>query len=185
MRAAWLACLVIAVVAPRRVRADEPAPPNEPIPPTTEPAPPEEAPPPPGDGPVLQPHFRSKEIVVEVPGERTRMNKLTLLSLTAAGAIVGGIGLYYHLDSRSASNEVSADEFTGRSWTADNDALVDRADRSKTRAAIAYTAGGLLVTAAIVALIATEPKSETAVIRPGAMIAPTAGGAMLGGMWSF
>jgi len=144
------------------------------------------APPPDGDGPVLKAPIRTREIVVDVPGERSRNNKILLASTTALGVLVGALGVYYHLDSRDAANEVTATTFTGRAWTPADDELVDQAERSRTRAAIAYSVGGALVTAAIVAFIFTEPRSERAVIRPHAAqatLAPTQGGALVGGVW--
>lgn len=182
MRAAWLACAVV-VVAPRVARADEP-PPNEPAPePMGEPAPPpvDDHP---EDRPVLRPP-RVREITVDIPGERSLNNKLMLAATAGAGLLAGGLGLYFHLDSRSAANEVSATVFTGVAWTPADQAQVDRADRSKTRAIFAYTLGGALVTAAIVELIVTEPKSEHRVIHPEASVAVSASGAMVGGTWRF
>ena len=130
-----------------------------------------------------------KDIVIEIPGERSTENKILLGSLAGAGFLFGALGAYWHLDSRSASNDVSSDRFTGHAWTADDQALVDRADRSRGRAIIAYSAGGALLIGAAIVYIVTEPKSETAVIRPHGRgtptVAPTEGGAVLGGMWSF
>jgi len=170
-------------------RADQPAVPADP---TIEPAPgsgsepaPPPTPPPEVDGPVLRAPIRTKQIVIDIPGERSRSNKLALAATTAAGVLVGGLGLYWHLDSRTASNEVSSDTFTGHAWSAADEAQVARADRSRTRAAVAYSIGGAFITAAIVALIVTEPKSEQSVIRPHASVEPTTGGAVVGGMWSF
>jgi hypothetical protein len=84
---------------------------------------------------------------------------------------------------------VSSDRYTGHAWTADDQALVDRADRSRTRAIVAYSAGGALLIGAAIVYMVTEPKSETAVIHPHGRgtptVAPTEGGAVLGGMWSF
>ncbi len=137
------------------------------------------------DGPVLRPSFRSKDIVIDIPGERSRNNKLVLAGATALGVIAGGIGLHYHLDSRNASNDVSSDIFTGRAWRPADDDIVARADRSRTRAAIGYSIGGAFIAAAIVGLIVTEPKTERTVIRPHASVEPTHGGALLGGTWSF
>jgi hypothetical protein len=134
---------------------------------------------------VLKAPVRTREIVVDVPGVRSRNNKIILASSTALGVLVGALGVYYHLDSRDAANAVTATTFTGRAWTPADDELVDQAERSRTRAAIAYSVGGALVTAAIVGFIFTEPKSEREVIRPHAQatLAPTQGGAMLGGVW--
>lgn len=139
---------------------------------------------------ALAPRARAdKDIVIEVPGERSTENKLVLGGIAGAGFVVGAIGLYFHLDSRSASNDVSSDKFTGHAWTAEDDALVDRADRSRSRAIIGYSIGGALIAGAVVAYILTEPKSETAVIHPHGhgtpSVTPTEGGALLGGLWSF
>jgi len=129
----------------------------------------------------------AKDIVIETPGERSPTNKLVIAGLTVAGGIAGGLGVYWHLDGRSAADDVSADSFTGEVWNADRDALVDRADRARTRAAIAYGVGGALLVAAVIAVIATEPESTTTVIHttPVPTVSPIEGGAMLGGAWSF
>lgn len=136
------------------------------------------------DTPVLRPAPR-REIVVEVPGERSTENKLLCGGLAAAGVVAGALGLYWHLDSRDAADAVAADEFTGRPWSADEIALVERADRSKTRAQIGYGLGGALLVAAVVTFIVTDPPSERSVIRTGAIVAPTPGGAIVGRSWSF
>jgi hypothetical protein len=128
-----------------------------------------------------------REIVVEVPGERSKNNKILVASLGAAGVIASALGLYWHLDSRDASKEVTADYFTGEAWTAEKVALVDRAERSKTRATIAYSFGGALLVGAIATWIITAPKSETTIIRTGGVVVtPTPdGGGMVTRMWSF
>jgi len=130
-----------------------------------------------------------KDIVIEVPGERTMDNKLLLGGLAGAGFLVGAVGAYFHLDSRSAANDVSSAKYTGHAWTSEDEALVDRADRSKTRAIVGYSVGGALLIGAVVAFIVTEPRSETTVIHPhgrgSPTLAPTSGGAVLGGMWTF
>jgi len=66
-----------------------------------------------------------KDIVIEVPGERTMDNKLFLGGLAGAGFLVGAVGAYFHLDSRSAANDVSSDRYTGHAWTSEDEALVD------------------------------------------------------------
>lgn len=126
-------------------------------------------------------------ITIVTPGERTTENKLLVGGLVAGAAVVGGLGLYFHLDGKSASDKVSSDVFGGEEWTADDAALFDQAERSRTKAIVAYSVGGALLVGAIVALIVTEPPSEITVLRPRAVptVAPAAGGAVLGGMWSF
>ena len=128
----------------------------------------------------------SRQIEIEVPGERSRNNKLMVGGLLAAGVIGGALGVYWHLDSRDASDAVASDEFTGEAWTDDHVALVERAERSKTRAIVAYSIGGAFVLGTIITYIVTDPKSETAVIRTGAVVTPTTdGGAMVSKAWSF
>src|SRR5690349_10078622 len=83
------------------------------------------------------PAHADKDIVIEIPGERSTENKVLLGGLAGAGLLLGVLGAYWHLDSRSASNDVSADSFTGHAWTAEDEALHDRADRSRGRAIIA------------------------------------------------
>jgi hypothetical protein len=130
-----------------------------------------------------------KDIVIEIPGERPVENKILIGSLVGAGLIAGAVGAYFHFDSRSASSDVSASKYTGHAWTSDDQDLVDRADRSRSHAIILYGVGGALLIGAAVVWIATEPKSETAVIHPHGRGTPTVqpaeGGAVLGGMWSF
>ena len=130
-----------------------------------------------------------KDVVIEIPGERTTEQKVLVGGLAGAGFLVGALGAYFHNDSRQASNDVGSDTFTGHAWTAEDQALVDQADRSRTRAIVGYSVGGALLIGAIVAYIVTDPPSETAVIHPhgrgSAMLAPTEGGAMAFGTWSF
>lgn len=131
------------------------------------------------------------DIVVETPGERSLDNELVVGGVAGAGVIVSALGVYFHLDGRSAADKVSADSYTGKAWTTDKNALVDRADRDRTRAIACYSVGGALLVGAIVAWIITEPKSSTTVIHPhglgspSASLSPTDGGALVGGTWSF
>lgn len=130
----------------------------------------------------------AEDIVIETPGERSSTTKAMLAGVLGASVLLGGLGAYWHLDSRSAADDVSASKFTGHAWTADDMELADRADRSKTRAIVAYGVGGALLVGAAIAFIVTDPPSETVVIRPTGptpTVAPTPGGAVLGGMWSF
>lgn len=134
------------------------------------------------------PAAADREIVIETPGERSPANKALLVGLAGAGVLAGGLGLYWHLDSRSAADEVSASVFTGEAWTSEDVASVEQAERARTRAAVAYGIGGAFVVGALVALIVTEPAPERTVIRPRSAtptVAPTEGGALVGGRWSF
>lgn len=129
----------------------------------------------------------SKIEIVTRP-ERSLGNRLLLAGLAGGGAIAGGLGVYFHLESREAANAVASDGATGTAWTADDQANLDRAGDNRTRAAIAYGIGGGLIVAAIVAAVLTEPAQETTVIiprGPAPTVAPAEGGAVLGGRWSF
>lgn len=193
MRSAWLACALALTLAPS-AWADEPVPGGVPTeePEPLEPPPPEEpeAPDPDtlpapaaNDGPVLKHSFRRKEIVVNVPGERSRNNKLALAATLGVGVIAGAIGVYYHLDSKDAVDQVSASKFTGRIWTQERQDLVERAEGARGKAAIAYGIGGVFVIGAVVGFIVTEPKSHREVLRPHVALGP--GGAVVGGAWSW
>lgn len=164
-----LALLVL--VAPRLVLADVPDEGARPV-----------------DGPpgATAPHavpFRHKDIVVTTPGERTTKNIAVLATIAGAGALLGGVGLYFNLDSQSAANDVSAHRPTSLPWTPERQATYDRAHDSGVKAGIFYGVGGALVLGAAIAYIVTEPKAETTVIHPHIEVGP--GGATLGGTWSF
>jgi hypothetical protein len=131
------------------------------------------------------------EIVVRYTPDRSR-NNLTFVAVTAgAGAVLGLVGAYFHFDSSSATDDVSADHFLGRPWTADNEDTYDRAHRSATIAGIMYGFGGALLLTSAITYIVTEPKLETRVIHPHTnakpitMVAPVRGGAVVGTGWSF
>ncbi len=186
MRAALLVCLF---AVPRLAAADDaPAPAEplvEPVPiqdTTEKPAPPQEN----YEKPALKTPIRPREIVIDVPGIRTKQTRIVLGSLLAAGTAAGLLGMYFHLGSRSAANDVSQGVFNGKTWTPERQDRFDEGERDKTRAGIAYAIGGAFVIGAIAALIATDPKSEQAVIRPRhAGIVPVPGGAVAGAGWSF
>jgi hypothetical protein len=135
---------------------------------------------------------RGKDIVITTQPERSRQNIIWLASVAGAGALLGGIGVVYNLDARSASNDVTAVEQAHVPWTPALQSRYDQAHDSSTKAEIFYGIGGALIVGAIVGLIVTTPKSETTVIHPHGSptatlptLTPTAGGAVLGGTWSF
>ena len=150
-----------------------------------------------GGGPCADggPHYfaapTGKDIVIKSYPDRSR-NSIWGMSIAAGiGAVLGGVGVYYHLDSRDRSNKVNAHSFTGETWTADRAAIYDDAHSSAVKAEVFYSIGGVFVLGAAIAYIVTEPKMETTVIhphvdpKPTALLAPTRGGAVVGGMWSF
>ena len=136
----------------------------------------------PGTAPMQVP-IRHEDIVVTTPGERSTKNIAILASIAGAGALLGGVGVYFNLDSRSAADSVSAHSPTSTPWTPQRQASFDQAHDSGVKAEIFYGLGGALVIGAVVGMIVTVPKSETTVIHPHITVQP--GGATLGGSWSF
>lgn len=130
-----------------------------------------------------------KDIVIHTMGERSQNNLILLWSVSGAGALLGAVGVYYTLDARSASNDITTVSSAHVPWTPQLQAKYDQAHDSSTKAAVFYGIGGAVIVGAIVGAIMTQPKEETTVIHPhggGApTFAPTAGGAVVGGMWSF
>lgn len=138
--------------------------------------------------PAVRADDEPRPITIIAPGERTTNNKLILGGIAGAGVLAGAVGLYFHLDARSTGDEVATDVFTGTAWSAAKQDLVDDANRSRTAAIAFYGVGSAFLIGAVVYWIATDPPDETIVIRPRAAratIAPTPGGAVIGGTWSF
>ena len=177
--------VALALVVPMVARADVP---DEGVHPdgqgsATEPAGPTEPQGAPGDSPALRTSMRHKDIVVTTPGERSAKNIAILAGIAGAGALFGGIGVYFNLDSKSAADEVSANRPMSVPWTAERQATYDRAHDSGVKAEVFYGIGGALVLGAVVGLIVTAPKSETTVIHPHVAVGPE--GASIGGSWSW
>jgi hypothetical protein len=126
-----------------------------------------------------------KDIVIKVDRDRDAKNIALLASLAGIGVVLGGTGLYFNLDSRSAAEAVSPRHPTNQPWTAAQQADFDRAHSSGIKAGVFYGLGGACVIAAVVTMIATAPGSETTVIHPHYAVAPTPGGAVVGKVWSF
>lgn len=135
---------------------------------------------------------RGRDIVVKYYPDRSRDNMMMLGLLGGAGALFGAVGLYFHLDSRDATDEVKADRYTGLTWTAARQDTYDRAHRSAAIATVSYGIGGALLLATAVAYIVTEPEMEQLVIHPHTnprppvtLVAPIPGGAFVSRGWEF
>jgi hypothetical protein len=134
---------------------------------------------------------KGHEYTIKSYPDRSRANVMGLSLTAGAGAVVGAVGVYFHLDSRDKSDALSAHKLTGLPWTPERQAQYDAAHRSAVTAGVLYGIGGALVLGAAIAFMVTEPKMETITItphtnpKPTALIAPTPGGALVGGMWSF
>jgi len=125
------------------------------------------------------------DIVVEIPGERSTTNLAVLGGLTGGALVFGALAVYFHLDSRSLSNELSASMPTGKPWSPSLQNKDQQASDDRTRAAVLYSIGGALLVGAVVTYIATEPDSETQVIHPHTAVQPTQGGALVSHWWTF
>jgi len=124
-------------------------------------------------------------IKVRQTRSRTTSQHLMIGGLAGAGAVAGGLGLWFHLDSREAADAVSADDprLIG-TWTPDRQESYDRAESSGSKAIIFYGVGGLCLVGAVVAAVLTQPGEEEIEVGPRhASIAPVPGGAVVGGAW--
>jgi hypothetical protein len=141
---------------------------------------------------------RGQEIVVRFHPDRSRKNITTVAVIGGAAVLFGAVGLYFHLDSRDATAEVETNRYRGQTWTQARQDSYERAHSSARAAGVLYGIGGALALATAVTYIVTEPKLETRVIRPHEnrrqassdrgstlRVAPTRGGALVGGAWTF
>ena len=138
-----------------------------------------------------------EHVSFHIEKSRTKKQKIRLAILGAGAVLFGGAGLLFHLDSRSASNEVGAvGTHTGRVYTSELDDTRDRAYSSRTFAIVGYSIGGAFAVATIVVAILTQPgterytvgQEEEGAVPPvtsGVSVSPTNGGAYVGGTWSF
>lgn len=196
MRLPWL--VLAAMALPHAASADEPSAPA-PEPPAPAPDKPAPAAPPPSapvehredGGADYFPAPTGKDIVLEIPGERSNRDIALCAGLAGGGVVLAGLGVYFNLDSRSAADAVTAHQNSGRVWTPAYAADVTQAHDSAIRAGIGYGVGGALLLASAVMWVITEPKTERRIIHPhgtgksAPILAPTPGGALLGGQWSF
>lgn len=125
---------------------------------------------------------------------RTRKQHILLASLFGGAVAFGGLGLYFHLDSRDASDEISlVGGEPSRTYDRSVDKTRDRALRSRVLAIVGYSVSGAFLVATIVAMAMTQPGEEIVTIDqekapkntvPVSVI-PIRGGAMVGKAWRF
>jgi len=178
--------------------------PTAPQPPAAPPAAPAEPPAsPPAEAPKVDPAYgeapddsvlndddssrpglrRGRTIVVRYTPDRTRANMVMLGAFGGAAALFGGLGVYFHLESRSEADEVSAKSYTGRPWTQERQDTYDRSTRDSTIAGVLYGIGGALALTTAVLYIVTEPELQETIMTPH--VSATREGAMIGGGWRF
>ncbi|HTM21975.1 MAG TPA: hypothetical protein VL172_15745 [Kofleriaceae bacterium] len=143
-----------------------------------------------GDAPPEDITFRNDK-------PRTTRQRILLAGLFGGAVVMGGVGLGFHLDSRSKSDQVSAvGDHTGRVYTAEVDDTRRAALRSRTLAIVGYSAGGALLLAGIITYFVTQPGSDVVTVgKPKnatpppppvpVTIAPLPGGALAQAAWSF
>jgi hypothetical protein len=143
------------------------------------------------DSPSYVPAPTSRDIYIKSYPDRSRHNVTMLAVGAGASLVLGGLGLYFHLDSRAESTSINAHRPSGEPWTSDRQDAYDSAHSSAIAAGVLYGLGGAFLLTTAIVYIATEPKLETIVIhphadtKPVAIVAPTRGGALVGGTWSF
>jgi hypothetical protein len=157
-----------------------------------------------GDDSYVRGDRAGREIVVRYYPDRSRTNIRMLAVAAGASVVFGAVGLYYHLDARSAASDFAAKPSCSLGdggyvcvptvvWTPERQAAYERADRSASISGVSYGIGAALIVATAIAFIATEPAMQTKTIhphtnrdrKPQALIAPTRGGAFVGSTWSF
>jgi hypothetical protein len=157
-----------------------------------------------GDYFAAQP--KTDEVKITTARSRTPRQRLLIGGLLGGAVASAGIGLYFHLDGRSASEEVTALNPTHEVWTRERQDRYDHAKSARVGAIIGYTGGGLLLAAAAVVFYLTDPGTEVREVgvrvvpakRPppappsggalrlqGIDVAPLQGGAMLEAAWRF
>jgi hypothetical protein len=124
-----------------------------------------------------------RKYVVRYPPDRPHSNIVLLAALGGATLLFGGAGVYFHLQSRSAADDVSAKTDTGLPWTQDRQDTYDRSERDATIAGVLYGIGGALALTTAILYIVTEPELQETVMTP--RVTATRDGAMFGGTWSF
>ncbi len=126
---------------------------------------------------------------------RTTGERLLIGGLLFAAAAAGGVGLYYHLQSRDEADEVGSPESqTQPIYTPELDAVRRDALHHRNLAIAGYAVGAGLVAGAVVALFLTEPGKETVTVQENGEVPATVvpvslavipGGAVVGAGWSF
>jgi hypothetical protein len=110
----------------------------------------------------------SSSVKVRRSKSRTNAQAAAIWGLVGGGLVLGGTGAWFHLDSRDAADEVSANDprLIG-TWTPELQSTYDRAGSSGDKAIVFYSAGALELAGALVVAILTHPGDEEVVITPG------------------
>ena len=113
-------------------------------------------------------------VTVRQANHRTTGQRALIGGLLGGALVAAGTGLYFHLQSRDASNEVSVvGDFTSLTWTPQRQDTYDRALGDRTLAIVGYSVGGALLVGSAVALILTNPGSKAVEVGPSKAPPPT------------
>ena len=122
-------------------------------------------------------------------GDRSPSDRHLIVGLYVGAAVVGGLGLYFHLDSRAAANDVSNQNEATGPWTAALQSTYDRGHHDGELAEISYGVAGSLLLGAIIATWWTQPKPRTAQVDvsriPTPVVSPTRNGGVVSAQWDF
>ena len=122
-------------------------------------------------------------------GDRSPSDRHLIGGLYVGAAVVGGLGLYFHLDSRAAANDVSNQNEATGPWTAALQSTYDRGHHDGELAEISYGVAGSLLLGAIIATWWTQPKPRTAQVDvsriPTPVVSPTRNGGVVSAQWDF
>lgn len=130
-------------------------------------------------------------LVFKVDRERNTRQRVLIASLFGASILFGGVGVLFHIDSRNKSDEVSTDagRHSGRIYTEELEDTRQAAIRSRNLTIASYSVGAGFLVGTFIAYLLTDPGQETVRVGTEAasrvMVAPTRGGALVGGAWSF
>ena len=127
-------------------------------------------------------------VLVRKDRSRTRRQKLLIYGLAGGAALFGGLGAYFHYDSKSIADELSADSDQHQRWSPELQDKYDRGQLDGKLAIAGYAISAGLIAATIVVVIKTDPGTELETIGPGgakpvADVVP--GGATVGASWSW
>jgi hypothetical protein len=116
---------------------------------------------------------------------RTPGQKALIYGLLGGAGIGLGVGIYFHVDSHAAANEVSEDNGAPTIWNDRRQDIYDRAHSSGTTAIVGYSVCGALAIGAVVASVLTRPGHEVTEVRPQTSLTISHGGAMVAHAWTF
>lgn len=139
-----------------------------------------------------------EDIQFRMDKPRTDKQLVVIGSLMGGAAVFGGVGLGFHLRSRSLSNEISAvADHTGRIYDQTIDDKRSSAGVARTVSIVSYSIGGAFLIAGAVALYVTEPGTEVVTVGKERQpppppppvsrlwLAPGPDGAVVGTGWRF